>query len=256
MQWAYEEYREHQSFESIAELNEAVRQHLYYNAQQLNKTAVTVLKTISRYSCVVIGVSWLKAATLAKLIDKSEKTVRRALKTLEEIGAIKRIPTIRERGGRGYDICVIQACDQAKVSSRPVSESPSESKAEKDTDCKETLIHKTKITLDSSFTSDRVPNAFTHLVSTFWDNAKTIEEYWRMAKICAHKAFDDQTVLDVAINAFKQMIRTYKTGRVRNPFAYFYGVMDRKLDDKYYEEIESLGIEFKTGGTNEWFTVV
>jgi hypothetical protein len=57
MQWTYDDYRQYESFESIEALNEGVRQALYFNADQLNKTVVTVLKTISRYSCVVKGVS-------------------------------------------------------------------------------------------------------------------------------------------------------------------------------------------------------
>ncbi|WHY73436.1 hypothetical protein [Fictibacillus enclensis] len=247
MQWTYDQYRDHQSFESVALLNEAVRQHLYCNASELNKTAATVLKTISRYSCVIPGVSWLKVGTLAGIIDKSEKTVRRALKALEAVGAIKRIPTIRKRGGRGYDICVILPVDHAKVSSRSAAESTCETKAQRGSELEETLIHKSKririSDLNHTYVRDFVPDRFKALVASFWDNAKVIEEYYRMALIAGHKAFDRETITNAAIAAFKQMIGTLKTGRVRNKVAYYYGVLSSKLDDLYYEQLHAMGYE-------------
>ncbi|MCM3732728.1 helix-turn-helix domain-containing protein [Fictibacillus nanhaiensis] len=247
MEWTYENYREHQSFNTLADLNEAVRQHLYYNASEFNKTTVTVLKTLSRYSCVVLGVSWLKVATLAKAIDKSEKTVRRALKLLEELNVINRIPTIRKKGGRGYDICVINKHDQAKVSSREESETASESKDEKGIELKETLTSlKTKIIrkndLDDTYVSDSVPQEFRKLVRCYWDNAKTIEDYWRMTLIANCKMYDTDALLNVAIHSFKQTIGKLKSGAIRKkPIAYYYGVVTAKLDDLYYEELYELG---------------
>jgi predicted transcriptional regulator len=169
----YDDYEQYQSFRSMDDLNEAVRQALYFNADKLNKTAVTVLKLLSRYSCKVIGVSWMKAATIAKLIGKSEKTARRALKALEDVGIIKRVPTIREKGGRGYDICVIEPVDQAEVSSREESENVRESKAHKGIELKETAISN-KLNnyvidaLDSSFTPDNVPDRFIKACKPFF----------------------------------------------------------------------------------------
>jgi predicted transcriptional regulator len=247
VEWTYDNYREYESFNTLADLNEAVRQHLYYNASELNKTAVTVLKTISRYSCVVLGVSWLKVATLAKAIGKSEKTVRRALKLLDELNVIKRVPTIRKQGGRGYDICVINKRDQSKVSSREESEITSESKDEKGFELEETLTSlKTKIIrkddLDNTYVSDSVPEPFVKLVRCYWDSAKTIEEYWRMALIANGKAYDNNTLLDVAIRSFKQMIGKLKSGAIRNkPIGYYYGIVNAKLDGIYYDELYDMG---------------
>ncbi|MBH0159858.1 helix-turn-helix domain-containing protein [Fictibacillus sp. 26RED30] len=259
MEWTYDQYREHQSFNTLADLNEAVRQHLYFNASSLTKTAVTVLKTLSRYSCVVLGVSWLKVATLAKAIDKSEKTVRRALKLLDELNVINRIPTIRKQGGRGYDICVITTIDQSEMSRRVESETACESKNEKGIELKETLISKTKIIrkhdLNHTYVSESVPQPFTKLVRCFWDNAKTIEEYWRMALIANYKAYDTNALLDVAISAFKQMIGKLKSGAIRKkPIGYYYGVVNAKLDEMYYDELYDMefGINATTRETNEY----
>jgi predicted transcriptional regulator len=252
VEWSYENYREHQSFNTLADLNEAVRQHLYFNASELNKTAVTVLKTLSRYSCVVLGVSWLKVATLAKSIDKTEITVRRALKVLEELGAIKRIQTLRKRGGSGHNIYVIKKYDSPKMIGRDESEMTSDSKDDKGFELEETLISKTKIIrkndLDNTYVSESVPQPFIKLVRCYWDNAKTIEEYWRMALIANHRAYDTNALLDVAIRSFKQMIGKLKSGGIRKkPIAYYYGILNAKLDEMYYDELYEMGF----GQTNE-----
>jgi predicted transcriptional regulator len=259
VEWTYENYREHQSFNTLADLNEAVRQHLYFNASSLTKTAVTVLKTLSRYSCVVLGVSWLKVATLAKAIDKTEITVRRALKVLEEIGAIKRIPTLRKRGGSGHNIYVIKRHDSPEMIDRYETETACESKNEKGIELKETLISKTKIIrkhdLNHTYVSESVPQPFIKLVRCFWDDAKTIEEYWRMALIANHKAYDTNALLDVAITAFKQTVGKLKSGAIRKkPIGYYFGVVNAKLDEMYYDELYDMefGINATTRETNEY----
>ncbi|MBD7965379.1 hypothetical protein [Fictibacillus norfolkensis] len=259
MEWTFENYREYQSFNTLADLNEAVRQHLYLNASSLTKTAVTILKTLSRYSCVVLGVSWLKVATLAKAIDKSEKTVRRALKLLDDLNVINRIPTLRKQGGRGYDICVIKSIDQSEMSRRVESETPSESKDDKGFELEETLISKTKVIrkhdLNHTYVSESVPQPFIKVVRCFWDNAKTIEDYWRMTLIANQKAYDTSALLNVAITAFKQTIGKLKSGAIRKkPIGYFYGVVNAKLDEMYYDELYDMefGIDATTRETNDY----
>ena len=98
--------------------------------------------------------------------------------------------------------------------------------------------------LDHTFTSDRVPSTFVKLVKCFFPEAKTIEEYWKMTRIAAYRnnrEKETDTVLDYAINAFKQMIRKAKAGRVRNYFAYYYGILCNKLYNLYLNELYEMG---------------
>lgn len=102
--------------------------------------------------------------------------------------------------------------------------------------------------LDHTYTADYVPKAFVMTVKPFYDNAKTIEEFWRMARIDTFRVkgtvLDSETVLHTAINAFKQMIGKLKKGLVKNPVAYFKGVLkqmiDRKIVTAIREELEAL----------------
>ncbi|MCY9198914.1 helix-turn-helix domain-containing protein [Bacillus atrophaeus] len=99
---------EHQTFESTAELNKAIYEHIKRNSYDLNETERTVLKTIARYAVKFSGAAHLKADTLAELIGKSVKTARRALNKLTELEIVKKVTTTRKvNGGYGANIIVI-----------------------------------------------------------------------------------------------------------------------------------------------------
>ncbi|MFD2681813.1 hypothetical protein [Bacillus seohaeanensis] len=100
--------------------------------------------------------------------------------------------------------------------------------------------------LDHTFTSDEVPPAFRQLVKCFFDEAKTIEEYWKMAKIAAYhnnRENEKDQVLGIAINSFKQMINKLKLSKsIKKPIAYFYGILNKKFDQLYFEELREMEI--------------
>jgi hypothetical protein len=102
-----------------------------------------------------------------------------------------------------------------------------------------------KTTLDATFTSDRVPTTFVQLVKYFFNEAKTIEEFWRMTTIAANRHNrEKQTdqVLSIAIQSFKQLISKIKSNTVvMNPIAYFFGIINKKFDWLYFEELGEMG---------------
>jgi hypothetical protein len=97
--------------------------------------------------------------------------------------------------------------------------------------------------LDHSFVSDSVPKDFVKAVKPFFNDARKIEEYWKMVRISNyHTRYDDETMLQLAVHAFKQMIGKLKRGKVKkNPFAYFYGIVQKKLDELYFQDGELRG---------------
>lgn len=103
-------------------------------------------------------------------------------------------------------------------------------------------LNKRNKTLSHEFVSDRVPKDFTAIVKPFFDDAKIIEEYWKMVEIDTRylKKFDTIEIdfTGVAIASFRQMIRKHKLGLVKNPIAYFYGVFKRKVDVLLLEDIK------------------
>jgi hypothetical protein len=266
----YDEYTQYQSFASIDELNDTSYAYLDQFSDQLTNSTIDIFKRITRYSCVVIGVSWLKVRTLASILDKSEKTVRRALKQLETLHIIKRVPTIRPQGGRGYDIVVIQPqADAASMSTRDQSKIPHDIAPNKPLETLETtklnnLLNKRNnrenaTELDHTFVNERVPEVFIKAVKPFFDNARVIESFWYRSNIAAWKNTvddEDETKLNIALSSFRQTIRGLKFGRVRDKFAYFYRIAYRKFNAEYERELDEIveheGLTFNFDNLPAW----
>jgi hypothetical protein len=91
--------------------------------------------------------------------------------------------------------------------------------------------------LDHTFVSDRVPQPFVQLVKYFYPQAKTIEEYWKMAQIAAYRNNHEKEtgqVLETAIHSFKQLINKIKSTKiVKKPISYFYGILDGNLTSSF-----------------------
>jgi hypothetical protein len=90
------------------------------------------------------------------------------------------------------------------------------------------------------FVSDRVPSDFVNRVKYFYPTAKSIEEFWRMSKVTAYRNnYEEETnlLLSVSLDFFKQLVRKLKSKvEVKNPIAYFTGILNRKYQERYFEE--------------------
>lgn len=100
--------------------------------------------------------------------------------------------------------------------------------------------------LDYTFVDDRIPKSFIKWVKIYYNDAKMIEEFWKMTKIAAYKnnrEADSTKIVDLAISCFKQLVRKIKlTSKVQNPIAYFYGILSKKLEELYFEELYEIGV--------------
>lgn len=101
------------------------------------------------------------------------------------------------------------------------------------------LKERSKETLNSEFTSSRVPIQFTKYVSNFYDDAKTIEELYKVVKLQTRYLtyYSDQDRLELALYAFRQLIRKIRLDKrkIENIFGYFWGIVDKMLDQEYFE---------------------
>jgi len=120
---------------------------------------------------------------------------------------------------------------------------PSETKTINNNKREETTS--TKKLEDHLFVSDRIPNPFVELAKYFFPEAKTIEEFWRMTTIAAYKNNQENetdTILSVSMNSFKQLIRKMKsTLKVKNPLAYYTGILNKKFQEVYFAELFEMG---------------
>ncbi|CAM3277277.1 helix-turn-helix domain-containing protein [Filibacter tadaridae] len=118
-------------FTNKHDLDEAVQQHVSANWDNMNKTERAVLDMIRHYS-VKYGAAHLKHETIEKTLEKSNATVRRAIRKLEQLDIIERIHYIRPvMSGLGANIYAIKPYnDQSKLNSREDADKPSDNKVQ------------------------------------------------------------------------------------------------------------------------------
>jgi hypothetical protein len=260
------EYQKHQTFSSVDEMN----WHIAKMKKQVHFTPaeLRILDVMAKHSCKVIGACWLKKENIMKLAHvESEITLRRFFKKMQNHGFMKIYRTYRaKKGGQSSNIYEFQKVFSenclgglSRRESAGNAVMPTDQAVKTET---ETTIHETKMNnntdkrtqnvsndkfledkLDASYTSSKVPTEFRDLVKCFYNDAQTIEELWKIIHIqtyyLSHYSLNDRIAL--AIDSFRQMIRNIKRGRkVRNIFGYFWGIVEKKLDEEYESIISDI----------------
>src|SRR5690606_34917994 len=183
---------QYQTFNSKEELNTAIYAHIKRNSYDLNETDRKALKMIARYAVKFAGAAHLKAATIAELIGKSEKTARRVINKLESLGIVRKVPTIRKiNGGKGANIIQILPVekpkdDQSTMSSRKdartrdIKRTETQKRAAEPTNSIKQLIYNTFLetaSLPSTALIELLPSAIYDAMSPYF-NAADLYKYY------------------------------------------------------------------------------
>lgn len=239
-----ETFAEFSQFECLNEFNHHMEQWMAKYKNDFTKGERIGLKRLVRYSAKIPGVSNAKIGTILKAIHEeyndngiSRSTFKRMISKAKEFGIFTVYETERKNGWQSSNLYVFNrfpSNEPPKQMNQP-NETSNLFKTEKDQ--KNNKRKEEAFELDHTFVSNRVPEPFVQLVHYFYSEAKTIEEYWHMAKIIAHGfdfGYEEDLILEVAIDSFRQLIRKIKlTGNVKNPIAYYYGIMKNKFFDLY-----------------------
>ena len=113
---AFEYLAQYKTFESIADMDTAVENHMAIHYYDLTESERAIIFKLSSHALEHPGACHLKAATIAAALEISTKTVYRAISKLELLGIIKRQKTTKVKGGRGANIYIIlpyklEACE-------------------------------------------------------------------------------------------------------------------------------------------------
>lgn len=226
-------------FQTVEELNEAVRSHRRNN--QLSKTELAVLDVLSQYSCVEPGVSYLCKNKIALVVGKSKRTIIRVCNRLESLGIIRQYTRMRETGDRRQtsNKIVIQSvkCNDAVTNETHVMGDLS-SQETPSINSKNNIINNTYASAPSS------PYArFLSMVNYFVDDRKLTNKLYGI--YLAHtsylrNAFDNAALLEAGIQAIKATFQATKRKKLRNIAGYYNGTLDRMLDRLYFEDMRSL----------------
>jgi hypothetical protein len=232
-------------FTNLKEFNTHMEMWLLEHKQEFTKGELVGLKRLVRFAAKIPGVCNAKIGTILKAINAeyhengiSRSTFKRMTQKAQEIGILTMHETERKNGSQSSNLYVFNRFPsneppvQEKLNHLNKTINPSKTNNQKIKERNEEPSE-----LDHTFVSDRVPQDFVRLVKYFYPEAKTIEEYWKMAKIAAYRNVCEEKpeVLEIAIHSFKQLINKVKKSKIRNPIAYYYGIADSKFQRLFYD---------------------
>lgn len=261
-----ESFAEYSQFGSLKEFNNHFEMWMADKKRFFSKGELIGLKRLARFAAKVPGVANAKIGTVLKAIYEeygemgiSRSTFKRMIQKASEIGIFTVYETARKNGSQSSNLYVF---NRFPINELPEGEQlshqyktiiPSETNIKKNNKREEKAAEEQsseitevkrvaeKAPEDHLFVSDRVPSDFVNLVKYFYPTAKSIEEFWRMSKVAAYRNnYEKETdlLLSLSLDSFKQLVRKLKTKvEVKNPIAYFTGILNKKFQERYFEEL-------------------
>ncbi|MBS4193171.1 hypothetical protein KHA94_24025 [Bacillus sp. FJAT-49705] len=238
-------------FQDLKEFNCHIEMWLAKCKHDFSKGELVALKRLVRFSAKIPGVCNAKIGTILKAIHEeyngngiSRSTFKRMIMKASELGIFTVHETERKNGSQSSNLYVFNRFPKSEPPKREKMNHPIKTSNLSKTNIKKNN-KRSETDLDYTFTSDHVPQSFVNVVKCFYSEAVTIEEFWRMAKIAAYRNNRENEIdqiLSISIQSFKQLIRKMKSSRkINKPIAYYYGILERKFDELYFEELYELG---------------
>ena len=119
---AFEYLAQYTTFESIADMDTAVENHMAAHYYDLTESERAIVFKLASHSLENPGACHLKAATIAAALEISTKTVYRSVKRLEELGIIEKVPSTKLNGIKGASIYRILPYVPSSVSQRETAQ--------------------------------------------------------------------------------------------------------------------------------------
>jgi hypothetical protein len=251
-----EGFEGYSQFNSLEEFNHHLEMWLAVHKHGFSKGELVGLKRLARFAAKIPGVSNAKIGTVLKAIHEeynelgiSRSTFKRMIIKASTLGIFTVHETERKNGSQSSNLYVFNRF--------PINEPPKKEKMNRHN--KTIILSETKTLKnnkreecvpqpapeDHLFVSDRIPKQFVDLAKYFFPSAKAIEEFWRMTTIAAYKnnqENESETTLSVSLDSFKQLIRKMKNNvTVKNPLAYYTGILNKKFQDLYFGQLFEMG---------------
>lgn len=238
-------------FKDISDFNNQIEQWMVDIKNKFTKSELVALKRLIRFSAKVAGVCNAKIGTVVSSThDKdgagiSRSTFKRMVVKAKEFGLLVVEETVRKNGSKSSNVYVFNRfCVQAEPSkveklNQPQTNNLSKTNNQNNNIRNEDVNNSSEqenTFLEASFVSEGVPAHFTNLVKCFFDDAKRIEEYWKLVIISAKKHKVTENIVETAIQAFRVLVRKIKLSKVANIYGFFYGILNKKFKALYWEE--------------------
>ncbi|WP_102262616.1 hypothetical protein [Mesobacillus jeotgali] len=251
-----EGFEGYSQFSSLEEFNRHLEMWLAVHKHDFSKGELVGLKRLSRFAAKIPGVSNAKIGTVLKAIHEeynelgiSRSTFKRMIIKASNLGIFTVYETERKNGSQSSNLYVFnrfpinEPPKKEKMNHRNKTSNPSETITMKNNKREETALQQAPE--EHLFVSDRIPKPFVELAKYFFPSAKAIEEFWKMTTIAAYKNNQENetdTILSVSLDSFKQLVRKMKSSvTVKNPLAYYTGILNKKFQDLYFCELFEMG---------------
>lgn len=285
----FSEARQYQTFLTKEALNHSIKNWRYDHKHKIPESWNNILDLLASHALKIIGVAFPAIDYIEKKAGVSERTVFRALKGLEKLQIIKRIPRFDENGGQipsFYTILpyiseklagknkVTPPCDTGDMAPGGETSNTDNQRDEPTFSDTETLSSDSTISdrykkrinvqdvsnsldtdekLDYTFVPKYIPLEFTMLVKRYFDDAHRIKKFWSLI-VAGFRRYKMEIDIELAIEAFKDTVFAKKDTRreIRTSFdRYFWGVLEKKIADIYDYELRIEEYNRKYGFSSE-----
>lgn len=238
-----------QTFNSIEEMDEAIK--TYKQTHKLTKTDRDILDAISRYACKYKGVCYLSKQKIAEAAGyKSRRTAIRACNRLEALGIIKQYETRRIKGDkrRSTNVIVINNVivtenkqEQTAKVDNEVQQVTSTSH-DKETPAKAIKLNNTLLETEKGEPSkpsddqvikrglrNAIPKPIYNALAPFFNGQALYDTYGILlrAKAKIDRSIRLEEYGNRYIDAFYNVVRLYKAGKVRSLNGMLYVAWER-----------------------------
>lgn len=251
-----ESYTNLATFTDIEDMNITVRAYRDTISTSIKRADVqtrliALLELLKRHSCKYVGLSMMCKNTIADKLEVSYKTVQRLIKKLEELGMIRQVEMKRSKDmlqtANAIQIIPTQNDVSDKVHTKESKKCPTIKTITVSLKQKIKRLNKRNNSVSFSsanFIAHWVPERFSWLTTCFYQDAKTVEEFWKVVRqnnrVINHetdkRAFTVEQELNIAIRAFTEFVMKIKNGtRMNNMFGYFDGIVNNLMDKLYWD---------------------
>ncbi|RVT56440.1 helix-turn-helix domain-containing protein [Niallia taxi] len=208
-------YQSLSSFESLEQLNEAVRKYKDQISemnlrQDVKRNLLLVLEYIKRHSCRFFGVSWKGKRKIASELGLSDRTVIRLCQRLESLGFIQQHEMKRASDMQQTSNAIVIAPAACTENVRQATEEMSDHKNNISLKQKHNINH---LNVNRSPYIKFVPKSLQHYQSFFGKQVKDLYgRVWLAAKKLGIKAEQD-IMQEVGFKAMEQVKQYIKDGK-------------------------------------------
>ncbi|EOO41662.1 hypothetical protein IIU_00401 [Bacillus cereus VD133] len=258
-------FRNLSPFIELEELNKTVRAYrdsirMLIKRTDVQSKLITLLEILKRHSCKYVGVSFLCKNRIAEKMEVSYKTIQRLMKKLVDLEMIKQVAMKRKKDMLQTSNAIIIQPIAEEVSNKTQGESPTKcptiktkpvSLKQKIKDINKRNSNENNTTpeeniKEANFVAHWVPERFISLVRSFYSEAKTIQELWKIVRQCnkivnhttGDTAFTKEQELAIGLKAIKEFVMKIKSGvkMKKGRFAYFNGLVNNLMDKFYFDK--------------------